>query len=83
MALVRKAIGLNEVVPVVALSSPAQRLNSEVLRSPMLAVALVGAGVNLLVLWQVRRLTPETCCQLAYQASFGSKAQCVDSPVGY
>ena len=52
----RFALGFAALLSSVALSSPAQKLYSEVIRLPMLAVALAGAGINLLVLWQVRRL---------------------------
>jgi hypothetical protein len=52
----RFAIGLAALITSIATSAPAQDLHRDVIRLPMLIFALAGAGVNLGVLWQVRRL---------------------------
>jgi heme/copper-type cytochrome/quinol oxidase subunit 2 len=48
--------GLGAFITAVATSAPSQALHREAIRLPMLIFALVGAGVNLGVLWQVWRL---------------------------
>ncbi len=50
------AVGLGAFIIAVATSVPSQAFHREAIRLPMLIFALVGAGVNLGVLWQVRRL---------------------------
>ena len=52
----RFAIGLASFITSIATSAPAQGLHSDLIRLPMLIFALAGAGINLGVLWQVRRL---------------------------
>jgi hypothetical protein len=52
----RFALGLAGLITSIATSAPAQDLHRDTIRLPMLIFALAGAGINLAVLWQVRRL---------------------------
>ena len=52
----RFAIGLAAFITSIATSAAAQGLHRDLIRLPMLIFALAGAGINLVVLWQVRRL---------------------------
>jgi hypothetical protein len=52
----RFAIGLAAFITSIATSAPAQGLHRDLIRLPMLIFAMASAGINLGVLWQVRRL---------------------------
>jgi hypothetical protein len=53
---VRFAIGISSLISAIVTSTPAQDFHRDPIRLPMLAFALLGAGINLVVLWQVWRL---------------------------
>jgi hypothetical protein len=53
---VRLAIGLGSVATAGGVFPALFKFHSDAIRIPMMAVALVGAIVNLLALWQIKRL---------------------------
>jgi len=53
---VRVAIGLGALAAAAGVHAPARGFHRDLLRIPMMLLALAGALVNLLVLWKVRRL---------------------------
>jgi len=59
----RFALGLGAFITSIATSAPSQNLHSDKFRLPMLLFALVGAAINLGVLWQVRRLRKRPASQ--------------------
>jgi hypothetical protein len=63
----RFAIGLGALITSIATSAPAQDFHTEAIRLPMLIFSLVGAAVNLGVLWQVRRLRHHPSAQWRIQ----------------
>ena len=52
----RFAVGLAGFIMAVATSAPSQDLHQDTIRLPMLIFAVACSGINLAVLWQVRRL---------------------------
>ncbi len=52
----RFAIGIASLISAIVTSTPAQAFHRDAIRLPMLIFALAGAGINFVVLWQVRRL---------------------------
>jgi heme/copper-type cytochrome/quinol oxidase subunit 2 len=53
---IRLLVGIGAVVLASATWKVAERLHVDVIRIPMMVVALLGAVINLATLWQVRRL---------------------------
>ena len=60
---IRFAIGIGSLLSAIVTSTPAQDLHQDLIRLPMLAFALFGAGINFVVLWQVRRLRQRPASQ--------------------
>jgi hypothetical protein len=53
---VQFAVGLSGLITAIVMSSPAQAFHRDVIRLPMLLFAVASAGVNLLLVFQARRL---------------------------
>jgi hypothetical protein len=53
---IRVAIGLTALAAAAGVDAPARGFHAEAIRIPMMAFALVGAVVNLYLLWNARRL---------------------------
>ncbi|HME11966.1 MAG TPA: hypothetical protein VKF79_03830 [Candidatus Acidoferrum sp.] len=53
---IRLAIGLTALAAAAGVDTPAKGFHSDAIRIPMMAFALVGALVNLYLLWNTRRL---------------------------
>jgi len=53
---VRVAIGLTALTAAAGLHTSARGFHADVIRVPMMAIALVGSLLNLYVIWKVRRL---------------------------
>lgn len=60
---VRLAIGLGSVVLAAGVSAPLIKFHADKIRIPMMGIALAGALLNLLVLWQARRLRRRPAAQ--------------------
>jgi len=60
---VRLAIGLGSVVLAASVSAPLNKFHADKIRIPMMGIALAGALLNLLVLWQGRRLRRRPAAQ--------------------
>ncbi len=52
----RVAIGLSALAAAAGIHAPAQGFHQDAIRIPMMALALLGATLNLYVLWRVRSL---------------------------
>jgi hypothetical protein len=53
---IRFAIGISSLISAIVTSTPVQDFHQDAIRLPMLGFALLGAAINLVVLWQVWRL---------------------------
>lgn len=53
---IRVLIGLSALAAAAGINAPAKGFHQDAIRIPMMALALVGALVNLYVLWHIRRL---------------------------
>jgi len=53
---VRVVIGLTALAAAAGLHTPAHGFHADVIRVPMMAIALIGSVLNLYVIWKVRRL---------------------------
>jgi hypothetical protein len=53
---IRVLIGLSALAAAAGVNAPARGFHQDAIRIPMMALAPVGALVNLYVLWQIRRL---------------------------
>ena len=53
---VRVVIGLTALAAAAGLHTPAHGFHADIIRVPMMAIALVGSVLNLYVIWKVRRL---------------------------
>ena len=53
---VRVVIGLTALTAAAGLHTPAHGFHSDIIRVPMMAIALIGSVLNLYVIWKVRRL---------------------------
>jgi len=63
----RIAIGIGSLAVSAAVSSAMDRFHTDWLRMPMIALALLGSLLNLVVLWQVRRLRRRPASQWRQQ----------------
>jgi uncharacterized membrane protein len=63
----RIAIGIGSLAVSAAVSSAMDRFHADWLRMPMIALALLGSLLNLVVLWQVRRLRRRPASQWRQQ----------------
>jgi len=53
---VRVVIGLTALAAAAGLHTPAHGFHADIIRVPMMALALIGSVLNLYVIWKVRRL---------------------------
>lgn len=53
---VRVVIGLTALSAAAGLHTPAHGFHADIIRVPMMAIALIGSVLNLYVIWKVRRL---------------------------
>lgn len=53
---VRVAIGLTALAAAAGLHTPAHGFHADIIRVPMMAIALIGSVLNLYVIWKVRHL---------------------------
>jgi hypothetical protein len=53
---IRVAIGLTALTAAAGLHTPSHGFHADIIRVPMMAVALLGSVLNLYVIWNVRRL---------------------------
>jgi len=53
---VRVVIGLTALAAAAGLHTPAHGFHADIIRVPMMAIALIGSVLNLYVIWKVRRL---------------------------
>ena len=53
---VRVVIGLTALAAAAGLQTPAHGFHADIIRVPMMAIALIGSVLNLYVIWKVRRL---------------------------
>jgi hypothetical protein len=60
---IRVAIGLTALTAAAGLHTPAHGFHADVIRVPMMAVALIGSVLNLYVIWRVRRLRSRQSAQ--------------------
>lgn len=60
---VRVAIGLTALTAAAGLHTPARGFHADLIRVPMMAVALIGSVLNLYVIWKVRRLRNRPAAQ--------------------
>ncbi|MBS1841023.1 MAG: hypothetical protein JSS69_09940 [Acidobacteria bacterium] len=60
---VRVAIGLTALTAAAGLHTPAHGFHSDIIRVPMMAIALIGSVLNLYVIWKVRRLRNRPAAQ--------------------
>jgi len=65
---VRFLVGIGAVVLASSAFSLAERLHIDIIRIPMMLIALVAALVNLIALWQVRRLRSRSASAWRQQA---------------
>ena len=64
---VRVLIGLGALAAAAGTDAPAAGWHGDVIRIPMMVLALAGAAVNLYVLWRVRRLRNRPAAQWRVQ----------------
>src|SRR5262249_677186 len=60
---VRVAIGLTALTAAAGLHTPAHGFHADLIRVPMMAIALIGSVLNLYVIWKVRRLRNRPAAQ--------------------
>ena len=60
---VRVAIGLTALTAAAGLHTPAHGFHSDIIRVPMMAIALIGSLLNLYVIWKMRRLRSRPSAQ--------------------
>ena len=53
---VRVVIGLTALTAAAGLHTPAHGFHADIIRVPMMAIALIGSVLNLYVIWKVRHL---------------------------
>ena len=71
---IRVAIGLTALTAAAGLHTPAHGFHADLIRVPMMAVALIGSVLNLYVIWKVRRLRGRQSAQWR-QKPLSSKKQ--------
>jgi len=60
---VRVVIGLTALAAAAGLHTPAHGFHADIIRVPMMAIALIGSVLNLYVIWKVRRLRKRQSAQ--------------------
>jgi len=70
---IRLLVGIGAVVLASSAWSLAERLHADAIRIPMMLVAFVGALLNLLALWQVRRLRARSASAWRQQSLTAAK----------
>jgi hypothetical protein len=65
---VRVAIGLSALAAAAGIHAPAHGFHQNAIRIPMMVLALLGAVINLFVIWKVRRLRSRPASQWRQQA---------------
>lgn len=63
----RVLIGLSSLAVAAGTNAPARGWHADIIRIPMMALALIGALLNLFVIWQVRRLRKRPAAQWRLQ----------------
>jgi len=64
---VRVAIGLSALAAAAGIHAPAHGFHRDAIRIPMMILALLGAVINLYVIWKVRRLRSRPASQWRQQ----------------
>jgi hypothetical protein len=65
---VRVAIGLGALAAAAGIHAPARGFHQDAIRIPMMALAFLGAVINLTVIWKIRRLRIRPAAQWRMQA---------------
>jgi hypothetical protein len=60
---VRVAIGLSALAAAAGIHAPARGFHQDAIRIPMMALAFLGAVINLYVIWKIRRLRGRPAAQ--------------------
>src|SRR5713226_7054415 len=60
---VRVVIGLTALTAAAGLHTPAHGFHADIIRVPMMAIALIGSVLNLYVIWKLRRLRKRQSAQ--------------------
>jgi hypothetical protein len=63
----RVAIGLSALAAAAGVHAPARGFHQDAIRIPMMALAFLGAALNLYVIWKVRRLRSRPAAQWRVQ----------------
>lgn len=63
----RVAIGLSALAAAAGIHAPARGFHQDAIRIPMMALAFLGAVVNLYVIWKIRRLRSRPAAQWRVQ----------------
>jgi hypothetical protein len=63
----RVAIGLSALAAAAGIHAPARGFHQDAIRIPMMALALLGAVINLFVIWKVRNLRSKPAAQWRQQ----------------
>jgi hypothetical protein len=63
----RVAIGLSALAAAAGIHAPARGFHQDAIRIPMMALAFLGAVINLLVIWKVRNLRSKPAAQWRQQ----------------
>ncbi len=63
----RVAIGLSALAAAAGIHAPAHGFHQDAIRIPMMAVAFLGAAINLFVIWKVRNLRSKPASQWRQQ----------------
>ena len=64
---VRVAIGLSALAAAAGIHAPAHGFHQDAIRIPMMVLAFLGAAINLIVIWKVRRLRSRPASQWRQQ----------------
>jgi hypothetical protein len=70
---VRVAIGLSALAAAAGIHAPARGFHQDIIRIPMMVLALAGALVNLFVIWKVRKLRKNPSSQWRQKSVSASK----------
>lgn len=63
----RVAIGLSALAAAAGIHAPARGFHQDAIRIPMMVLALIGALINLYVIWKIRRLRNKPAAQWRVQ----------------
>ena len=63
----RVAIGLSALAAAAGIHAPARGFHQDAIRIPMMVLALLGALINLYVIWKIRRLRSKPAAQWRVQ----------------